>query len=304
MFKERPKSNRPGPSSSQSRSAEATAKRSASSAGLGRVQRGNAAAIVDAEASAAELLSRHRVALERLDSRELVSLNTAVEDCVTKTFRAADELRTFLPALRELTGFDFELVAALADWAIILNDTHAAVLALGRPTSPRAASLSEGRALRRLLHADAEALVARGILEQRALRVLKGSVGHLKLAHDLRVLAELFTSKSAAADGRCAVNAHEIARARQLADEISRAAALRNEPIGAADKELRKRAFTMLSRAYCEARDGVRFLRRREGDVDRILPPLVNGRPSRRRRSEQLRAAGQQRVARKSPAQD
>jgi hypothetical protein len=227
---------------------------------------------------AAEVLQRRLPELQRLEPGELLSINARVIDCVVTTLGTVERLRPLLPALARLDGWNAGLVSGLEDWAIILRDAQVAVRSVGERVVPDSSLVAAARELRHRLHADALALTARRVLEPAALVTLKGRPGYKNLAHDLQVLHAVFATNQTLISGRSAVTAHDLNRARELAETISRAAMRPVQPTYKAARDLRARAYTMLRRAYAEARAGVAFLRRKEGDVDRIAPPLTTQR--------------------------
>jgi hypothetical protein len=84
-------------------------------------------------------------------------------------------------------------------------------------------------------------------------------------------------------DKSCPMPLKELDRATQLADDLR--ASLLSDATAAAlaeAKDLRSRAFTLLSLAYAEVRRAVAYLRAHKGDADSIALSLYRGRPGRR----------------------
>jgi hypothetical protein len=192
------------------------------------------------------------------------------------------KLRAQLPALRAaVVQFDFELVSSLEEWALVLNKLHAAALIPEERSPISAAEIAEARQLRRLLHSDGLGLVKRGLLSQSDLESIGQSSGFVNLARDLNQLHRLFTANAHSLSGRCAVSEPELSRALELANRLTKLIAQRAHPTPHKGAELERRAYTKLLAAYREARSGILFLRRHEGDGDDIIPSLFIGRGGR-----------------------
>jgi hypothetical protein len=89
--------------------------------------------------------------------------------------------------------------------------------------------------------------------------------------------------------GKTALETTEIEDARRKANQLVAAIGLREqaEPAVSEVSRLRQQAYTLLVRAYNDTRDAIAFVRRAQGDVDKIAPSLYAGR-ARRSGSEQV----------------
>jgi hypothetical protein len=217
-----------------------------------------------------------------LPARSIASINLSVPNVVATVLGVVPKLRAQLPALRDaVVRFDFELVEQLEEWALVLNRLHAAALVPEQPSAISNAEIEEARQLRRLLAGDATTLAGRGLLSKSEVAAIGSGNGFLKLSQDLRKLHRLFVSNAAALRGRCAVTEVELARALKLSDKLQALIIQRAQPRPHSGAELERRAFTRLMAAYREARAGIVFLRRNEGDYDDIIPSLYVGRKRR-----------------------
>lgn len=230
------------------------------------------------EQAIAGILERRLPQLKSLSSKELLNVNLHVPRAVAQSLGVVPKVNALLPTLRQLITLDSELVASLEDWTLLLNHAHACVLGATRPARTPARLVAEAVLLRATLRQDAIALTRRGLVDKSALRRLSGETGFRNTARDLRTLAAIFTADWESLAGKCAVTETELALARTLAEQLLAADRGRSSQHDAAARELRARVFTMFSRAYAEARAGIAFIRRREGDLDLIIPPLHAGR--------------------------
>ena len=73
--------------------------------------------------------------------------------------------------------------------------------------------------------------------------------------------------------------------AEAAASRLLEAVAVRNQASKSDAAKMRQRAFTLMSNFYDDARRMVTYLRRKQGDADRIAPSFYAGRTTRRRRT-------------------
>lgn len=141
----------------------------------------------------------------------------------------------------------------------------------------------EGGALRADLHGDLKAAAARGYVEERRLAEVRLLSGYRPVALDLVVLARVARESWAALEGRSHVTEEKIARAERVAAALWHAVSdLERAPVAtSAAADHRRRALTLLVRAYDELQRVVAFLRWDEDDVEEITPSLYGPRSRR-----------------------
>lgn len=226
--------------------------------------------------------------LAALRDDELVTINIDILIAVTTVLGVVGELRMFRAELvAKLPDFDVERFDKLEVYARAAGHAHA--LHLQVTSNPDLAPLVEAAsALREQLLTDATALARRGLIAGQALDSLKGPIGHRNLAFDLSALSSVLRASWSTLEGKTAIVLGELEQARFFADQLLTAVGLREQGPSAvsASALTRQRAFTLLVKAYDQARRGLSYLRWDEGDLDRIAPSLYERRATRRRHSE------------------
>jgi hypothetical protein len=201
---------------------------------------------------------------------------------------ALPELLALAPEMLQLPDFDVRLVKSLEAYALALMHAHEVHEALLEAMPELQVPLEEAGNLRARLLADAKALVQLGLLDERAVLRLSGSVGFKNLASDLQALVETLRGSVARLGARYPTAPDELAAAERVAAELLHALTLREEHARqvASASDLRVRAWTLLKRAYGQACRAVAYLRWQQGDADRIAPSLYatrgRTRPSRK----------------------
>jgi hypothetical protein len=120
---------------------------------------------------------------------------------------------------------------------------------------------------------------------EEVLRVRIGK-GYQHLTAEVFGLLALLRARWNEVAGRSAVQTSELEFASRLADDLASSLRQREEArtvLGEASL-CRQRAFTLLVRAYDDARRAVTYLRWHSEDVDRIAPSLFAGRANRQER--------------------
>lgn len=138
-------------------------------------------------------------------------------------------------------------------------------------------------AAHRLLLTDAEALVNRGLIPERALDNARGIQGYQAALDSLQVVISVFREHWAAVSTRTPTTVADIDRAEDVAMRMSRAMSSRGPSAASiAASELRVRALSKLIATYDELRRMVGYLRFYEGDTDTIVPSFYAGRGGRK----------------------
>jgi hypothetical protein len=184
----------------------------------------------------------------------------------------------------------FDWVDGLEDYTLALNYARAEYLTVTRPRRCAPEVWLEARQVRRVLMQDWRALATRGLLSESPLGGLRRGKGYLELGTDLTVLSHVHRTYAASAG---VALPGEAERASQLARLIL-AAGGRPDPKSEAvikARDMQNRAFTVFVRAYNETRSSIAYMRRDEGDVDRIIPSLYAARRARVSREQRAQSA-------------
>jgi hypothetical protein len=148
--------------------------------------------------------------------------------------------------------------------------------------------VQQANRLNDMLEADARALSFRGLFDAQKLHGLTGGNSYKGLADDLEALANEFEAIFPTIEGKCAITRADLTAATQMATRLTRRLGeqqLSPEAVAAIAEE-RQRAFTAFIRAYEDARSALEFLRRREGDADKLAPNLYSGNVRRRKAND------------------
>jgi hypothetical protein len=242
---------------------------------------------VNDETLAGETFARLLPELQALPLDELLVINLDVPSAVATTLGSLPEIRALRPQIIEdLPKFDVGAFDKLEDYATALNYAHAQYLTATQPATDLDAVSAESTALRETLFVDATALAHRGFIDGNRLRELSGPNGYKNLATDLLMLASVLREGLPQIQGRSGVQVAELDRAEKLGQRLMRIVGLREQGAAtvASATDLRLRAFTLLARAYDDARRATTYLRWKFGDVDRVAPSLYAGRSNGRKK--------------------
>lgn len=218
---------------------------------------------------------------------ELVGANVDARSAATL---AAGGFANAAPLLadvaRRMPTADVALVRTIPERADALLYSQAVVESEVRDALAIAALLEEGTLLRDELTGDLKAAAARGYVDGRRLAELRLISGYRPVASDLVVLVRVAHDAWATLEGRSLITAEKLARAGQITAELWHAIGeLRRAPVptSTANND-RRRALTLLIRAYDELERILDCLRWDEGDAEAIAPSLYG--PRRRRASK------------------
>ena len=139
---------------------------------------------------------------------------------------------------------------------------------------------------RRVLLADLNSLISRGLLAESVLDSLQGVNGHKNIVVDIVTMADILKKNADKIAERTSVKPAEIYAAEDLADQLGTAIGLREQAPQIVAEAVRNRnaAFTLFIKTYEEICSAVGYLRRQEGDAASITPTLYTGRgPSKKK---------------------
>jgi len=202
-------------------------------------------------------------------------------------------VRTTEGALPKIGSMKTVVAQLLPQFPLLLfEELEARALALGHAQTVYESAQHPAPILQTLLNAattardialaEANTLVKRGLLPAQVLGGLKSGNGYRNLAADLFTLSETMKSHWNAVSSRTSMTREELDRLEDLADEMNQALGIREQmpELQAAAARDRQAAYTLFIAAYSELRAAIAYIRRRENDVETIMPSLYARRSS------------------------
>jgi hypothetical protein len=228
---------------------------------------------------------RVKAALDALQPDELVQINLDVPTAVATILGVLPKLHALEPEIeKHLPTFDLARYRSLEDVAFALSFANTNYLTALQPPDALSALADEATKTRGVLLADAETLVAHGIIDGNQFAELQGAKGFKNVAQDLQSLSRVLKESWDEIQGKLPLTLDDLTRANQLAAHLLRTIGLREQ--GAAGVEaatdVRMRAFTLFLRTYGDAQRAVAYLRADQGDAENIAPSLYTGRGRRK----------------------
>jgi hypothetical protein len=242
---------------------------------------------VNDETLAYEIFARVLPEIEALPVEELIPVNLDVPVAITTSLGALPEILALRDQIANLPHSPIRVIDGIENYAFALSVANSQYLSAVRPADDLEELTEEGTKVRETLALTAEMLAHHGLIDKNTLNNLQGPNGYRNLASDLGVLSNVLRDAWPNIQGKCAIEFSEIERATKLGQRLMRVVGLREQgpAIIAKATDVRNRAFTLLTRAYDEARRAVTYLRWHDGDVDRVAPSLYAGRSNGRRKA-------------------
>ncbi|HEX9640144.1 MAG TPA: hypothetical protein VGB13_02390 [Candidatus Krumholzibacteria bacterium] len=199
---------------------------------------------------------------------------------VATVIGSVPEIRDQRAEVAKLPGFDMRRFDNLEGLAFALGHAHAAYRAASSPEDNVAELAADLADVRDTLHADAGALAQRGFLDKLRVSKMKTGNGYKDVAFDVLGLVEVFRNHWANVQSRTAVQPEELDAAELAAKDLITVVGLREQaPTAVNDAaRVRQQAYTLLLRAYNDARRAIQYVRFERGDADDISPSLYGGR--------------------------
>jgi len=232
------------------------------------------------EKLAAEAMARVAPDAAALSEEEVTQVNLDLQQATGTILGVLPEVMALREKIvKDLPAFDIAHIDKLEDYALALRFAHAAYQTATQPPDDLRDLSNEALALRERLLADAKALSLRNLLDPRKLESLKGANGIQNVAQDLQMLSQILQESWPKIQGKSATVAEELQAASRIGTRLTRIVGVREQSPAqeAAVIEQRQRVFTLMMRAYDEARAAIAFIRRREGDAESITPNLYTG---------------------------
>lgn len=232
---------------------------------------------------------RHRDAIRAVPEREVMPLNIDIQAAITLVRGAWPRLVAERAAIAGLLSpAQLEAFDRIDEYALAAGHLHALYLFTEKPDARTSELRTRAAELRDGLFIDARALARHGLLDGQRLAAFERRPGYRNTAFDLLGLVNVLRDAWPSVAGRTALRAETLLEAEELANELSLAigARVRAPEVVARAAFERQQAFTLLARAYDQARRAITFLRWDEGDADSIAPSLYGGRKRRRAKPE------------------
>lgn len=242
------------------------------------------AELVKDEALVAEGYERVKADLAALRLDDLEQLNVDAQSATRTILGALPEIRGLRERIKDLPAFDIAAFDKLEDYVQAFRFAQSGFQIATQPVDGFEELTAAGEELRERLEADARALALYKLFDGGQLANLKGGKGVNNLAEDLEMLSRAMLANWDKIQGKALTPLEDVQTASRISLRLTRMIGLREQGPArlAAATELRLRAFNLVLRTYEEARDAIRYLRRREGDLEDIAPTLYPGRGKRR----------------------
>lgn len=223
-----------------------------------------------------------------LDKSEVLRLNLDLEAATIVALGTVNRIRPLLDSISELP-IDAQLLQRLEQYVRATIHAQALYRAAHRPPDGLDATYRAAIEARRMLRLDAENLAFHKWVDGRVLKRLRFAMGHLNVGYDVLALVNLLRDALPTTAGRSALSEAELDSAERTAEALLTISAGKGDAKKRrllADDE-RRRAFTLLYRAYDQVRRALAFVRWHDRDPARIAPALHTakggGRPKKRR---------------------
>ena len=208
-----------------------------------------------------------------------VNLDVAAAICTTEgVLPKIADMRPIIVQLLPL--FPIELFDQLEARALALGHAQTVYESTHHPPPALQPLAAEGSKAHAIALSEVTTQVMRGLIPATALSSLNGGNGYRNLAADLFKLSEVMQSNWEAISNRTTMTQAELSHMENIADQIYQALGMREQmhELQASAGRDRQAAYTLFIVAYGEVRTAIAYVRRKEGDVDTIMPSLYAGR--------------------------
>jgi len=235
-----------------------------------------------------ESLLRIAPELHALTSSEILPINLDIPRACAIAIGALPGIRSLRPlVVRDLPNHPLAVMDALEDYAMATYYAHLMAAPRSRSNERLQRVYQEVRKLRREMLDQAELLADRGHFDPNKVAQIRGGVGYQDVADDVISLSLLFRLNWPVVCDKTIIEQIDCERADVLGRELLTIRGTRLQPVAQGmtmDQALdrRSRCYTLFIRAYDCCRQAASFLRWKEGDADRVTPPL-SPRPKKRR---------------------
>lgn len=214
--------------------------------------------------------------VEAVSEDDLETVNRDEDFVVTTVLGAMRHVEPHLDALSKLPGLDMTRIRKLADYADALLYWNASSTYAPTMKPEVIAMIDEAIILReRTLH-DLSSLVQHGVLPGSLLEGFGGTAAYRKVARDVIGLSNLVHERWADIQGKSMISLEKMDQASTLGRTIMQAIGDREGAKASVARDVmpKNKAYTLVVRTYGELRLALAYLRRVEGDADKIAPSL------------------------------
>lgn len=237
---------------------------------------------------------RYRAAFARLaekiradTSEELAPVNLDVMSAVRTTEGVLPKIARQKEAIsKQLPGFDIHLFDELEERALALGHAQTVYENAQVPAPILPSLYDEACSTYEVALAEATTLTKRKLLPEQTLTQLKGGNGYRNLVDDMFALSEALKSNWAKVSAKTSITLDELNHMEGLADQMNQALGIREQmpELQASAARDRQSAYTLFVQAYGEVRAAIAYVRRKEDDIDSIMPSLFAGRGGSKRK--------------------
>ena len=208
-------------------------------------------------------------------------MNLDVPDAICTTEGVIPKIAGMKPLIAQLLPqFPMELFDQLEERALALGHAQTVYQSTHHPPPALQTLYNDGSKIHDIALSEVTTLVRRGLIPTTVLSSLNGGNGYRNLAADLFKLSEALQSNWDAISNRTTMTQAELNYMENIADQIYQALGIREQmpELQASATRDRQAAYTLFIEAYDEVRAAIAYVRRKEGDVDEIMPSLYAGR--------------------------
>ena len=227
---------------------------------------------------------RHRQAFEAMlgeiqsvPEKDFVAITLDIQSVVTTVKGAWRDIRALRGAIDEMwRQFDMELFDKLETYAMALGHAQTEYKTTIKSPPSLLPLVKSAIKTRKLLLDEVTVLIDFGLIDPSATSALEGTNCYKDIAFDVFALANILKKRESKISVRSRISQAELDAAEVLADNLITTVGRRERAPNIAAEAIRNRqaAFTLLINAYEEVRTAIKYLRRKQGDADKIAPSL------------------------------
>jgi len=228
--------------------------------------------------------------IDSVQEENFVTVSLDIPATVITVQGAYPEIVALRPQfVQHLPTLDITKVDKLETYGLAMFCAHADYKAAIEPSASLVELLDNAIAIRTILLADVNSLIAHGLLAPGVIDGLQGVNGYKNVMTDVALLASILRTNAAKVAARTSIKPDELAAAEDMANKLGKAVGLREQSpqVIAEASRVRQAAYTLFIKAYEEVRSGVQYLRRHEGDADSVAPSLFANRGNRKKPADE-----------------
>lgn len=226
---------------------------------------------------------------------EVRQVNLDLPEAVHIALAAVGRIERMIASLGE-GAIDLQRVRRVALYARAAAHAHAQFRVACKPPTGLDETYREAIEARKMLRLDAQNLMYHRLIDPRPLARLRWRMGHRNVAYELMGLVEIYRSLDSAVRARSALTQEQLDRAEVTGTNLLVLSAERSLEQRLRADDDRRRAFTLLHRAYEELRRMLAFARWYKRDLAQIAPALHTAPGAGRRKTQRKRTADEQSV--------